>query len=481
MSASADAPLLGRYRVIRRLGTGGMATVFLAEDERLGREVAVKRLHADSPEEMAQRLQREARVAASLNHPNIVAVYDVAADDEGVLMVMELVEGETLAAALRRGPLGIEGTLDVVRAVADALDHAHGAGVVHRDVKPGNVLLGTDGRVKLVDLGIAQAAELTRMTATGTALGTAAYMAPEQIEGRPVGPEADVYALATLAFEALSGRRARQGASPMEVAHRIATQPPPNLADAWPGAPPGAADALARGMSHAPAERQRTAGELADRLTVVLDAAPTLRAPAASTPRPRPGAYRSAPHRQRRGIPAWLLAVAAVAAVAVAVAVIAAAGGGGGGGGQQASDGGADPPAETAGGQESAPSEEAAPAEEAPAEEAPAAEPADVGALFAEDAGDPARGAELNSQGDTLIDQGNPEEAVPVLTEAVQSFPEGTDDLNYAFALFNLGQALRLSGRPDEAIPVLERRLEIPNQTSTVQQELDLAREEAAG
>src|SRR5436309_15286817 len=164
--------LAGRYRVLHRLGSGGMATVYLAEDERLGRKVAVKRPHSDSPDDAALRFQREAKVGASLSHPNLVTVFDTVADDEGVLIVMEYVEGENLAQLMKRGPLPTEKAMAIVKAVAAALDHAHGAGVIHRDVKPANVLCSPDGKVKLVDLGIATATERTQITAVGTVLGT---------------------------------------------------------------------------------------------------------------------------------------------------------------------------------------------------------------------------------------------------------------------------------------------------------------------
>ncbi|MGI8805804.1 MAG: serine/threonine-protein kinase, partial [Thermoleophilaceae bacterium] len=293
MSAlSGGGTLLGRYRIVRRLGAGGMATVFLAEDERLRRQVAVKRLHAESAEAMAQRFEREARVGASLNHPNIVAVYDTDTDAEGVVIVMEYVEGETLAAALRRGPLEPRQALAVIGDVAAALDHAHRAGVIHRDVKPANVLLGGGDFVKLADLGIAQAAEQTHLTATGTVLGTASYMAPEQLEGGGVGPEADTYALAAVAYEALSGRRAREGATPVAIAHSVTSEPPPDLRRAWPAAPPGAARALARAMDRDPAARQRSPGEVGGELSEAVGGG-LLTPPTASTepmtaPKPEP-------------------------------------------------------------------------------------------------------------------------------------------------------------------------------------------------
>jgi serine/threonine protein kinase len=260
-----------RYRVVRRLGTGGMATVYLAEDERLGRRVAVKRLHADSPEDVALRFEREARIGASLNHPALVAVYDTLTDPEGVLIVMEYVDGPTLAQVLRDGPLPIDRALAVLREVGAALDHAHRHGVVHRDLKPANILLTEEGGAKLADLGIALAAErVTKITRTGTVLGTPSYMPPEQLEGRDVGPPADIYALGAVAFEALSGRKARTGGTPVEIAHRIATEPAPELREAWPEAPEAAGEALCAGMAAEPARRPRSAGELVEWLATAL-------------------------------------------------------------------------------------------------------------------------------------------------------------------------------------------------------------------
>src|SRR5918912_2565967 len=180
MAVGAPSSLLaGRYRVERLLGRGGMAAVYLAHDERLDRRVAIKRLHADSPVAAARRFAREAKLGASLSHPNLVWVFDTVADEDGVLIVMEYVPGTTLARELQAGPLRPRRAVEVISGVATALDHAHEHGVVHRDVKPANVLLGTGGTVKLADLGIARAAEHTRITSSGVVLGTASYMAPE--------------------------------------------------------------------------------------------------------------------------------------------------------------------------------------------------------------------------------------------------------------------------------------------------------------
>lgn len=252
-----------------------MATVFLAEDEKLGRRVAVKRLHAHSPGDATRRFEREARLGASLNHPSLVSIYDITTDPDGVVVVMEYVEGETLADALRRGQLDRADGLRVLGSVAAALDYAHSNGVVHCDVKPANVLLGADGRVKVVDLGIALAADTSEITSEGSILGTPSYMAPEQLEGgRNFGPSADIYALAAVTFEVLSGRRARQGRSLLEMAHHVATEPPPDIRNAWPHAPPALAETLRSAMARDPAARPASAGELVGRVEASLATAP---------------------------------------------------------------------------------------------------------------------------------------------------------------------------------------------------------------
>ena len=236
-----------------------MATVFLAEDERLGRLVAVKRLHGESSEEVARRFRREARLGAALNHPNVVAVYDITSDDEGTLIVMEYVEGQTLRDELGDGPLPPERAIAVLRGVAGALEYAHENGVVHRDIKPANILIRRDGVVKLADLGIATAAEQSKITRSGSVLGTAAYMAPERLDGRPGGPAADVYALAAVAFEMLCGRKAYEGNTPLEVAHKVVNEPTPDLRRCLPDAPDPLADALKRGLAWEPDERPSAA------------------------------------------------------------------------------------------------------------------------------------------------------------------------------------------------------------------------------
>jgi tetratricopeptide (TPR) repeat protein len=446
-----------------------MASVLLCHDERLDRRVAVKRLHADSPTDAEQRFLREAKLGASLNHPNLVSVFDTETDDEGVLIVMEYVEGEPLAAALRRGPLDPEHAASVARQLGEALDHAHSHGIVHRDVKPGNVLLRPDGTAKLADLGIATAVDQTRLTRSGTVLGSAAYMAPEQLEGRPVGPPADVYALATVCFEALAGRRARPGRTPMEIAHRIATAEPPDVRQLAPGLPLEAAAALARGMARDPADRHSSAGELAAQLAGALEE-PVPPETAPTRPVLSGGRRERAPSRRRPVESALALGLLALAAAAVVAAVLLS--GGGDGDAQRA-----ERPAQTekrdkaTGGQSESATEQAeAPPEQTAPEQPATDEPAAV---------DPARGIELNEKGFALMGEGDYAGAVPILEQAVASWPPDSGDIEYAYALYNLGTSLNRSGRAAEAIPYLEKRLGWSNQRGVVKQELKLARKNA--
>jgi eukaryotic-like serine/threonine-protein kinase len=424
-----------------------MASVLLCHDERLDRQVAVKRLHSDSPAEVEQRFVREAKLGASLSHPNLVPVYDTAVEDEGLLIVMEYVEGESLAQALLRGPLEPRRVAGIAGDLGDALDHVHAQGVVHRDVKPANVLLRHDGAVKLVDLGIAVSADQTRVTRSGVVLGSAGYMAPEQLDGREVGPAADIYALATVCFEALCGRRARAGRTPVEIAHEIATAEPPDVREHAPGLQPAAADALARGMARDPGRRQRSAGELAAQLASGLER--------------RPG-----PTRRRGFAGALAMGLLALAVAAVAAVVLLNGGGGGNGDSQRA---GQHKQSE-AQGQGGARQKSQAPADTTPAQPAPAEPAPPAGATS---------GAALNEQGFELMGRGDFAGAVPILRRAVASWPEDSTDLEYAYALYNLGTSLNRSGQAAEAIPYLEKRLNWSNQRGVVKKELKLARKNA--
>jgi hypothetical protein len=424
----------GRYSLQEPIGTGGMASVWLARDTRLDRDVAVKLLSeglAADPA-FAARFRREARIAASLRHPNLVGVYDFDPEGPRPYLVMEFVPGPNLADRLARGD-----QVPVERLAGDllsALEAIHRVGVVHRDVKPQNVLLAPGGRAMLTDFGIARPQDATSITQTGQMPGTARYMAPELLEGEQATPASDLYSCGVVLRDCL-GDEAGHG-TVRELAEAL-SQPDPLER------PPSASAALAGLL------RPRAPLELPD-------------APAAPPPR-RPEARTIRIERSR------LIAAALGAAGALIALVIALSGGGGdeapggrdalaGAAGERSGGGGGPGPSESSGTGDAA--------EEEGGETAiPAPSPTP----------DPGRGAALDQEGRSLIDAGRPEQAVGVLRRAVASFPAGTGDLNYAYALFNLGQALRLAGRPEDAIPVLRRRLEIPNQTETVQAELDAA------
>ncbi|HEV3473701.1 MAG TPA: protein kinase, partial [Actinomycetota bacterium] len=204
------SPLIGRYRLEERIAGGGMGTVYVATDELLGRQVAAKLLNeelADNPS-FVERFRREARSVAALVHPNIATVFDYGEDAGRHFIVMELVRGRDLDRVLAdEGALAPERARHIATKVCDALGHAHGAGVIHRDVKPANVIVTQDEGVKVTDFGIARVADDAAMTASGTVLGTAQYISPEQASDHPVGPASDVYSMGIMLFEMLTGRR----------------------------------------------------------------------------------------------------------------------------------------------------------------------------------------------------------------------------------------------------------------------------------
>ncbi len=256
----ADAVVLdGRYELGELLGRGGAADVHRAHDRVLDRPVAVKLLRQGGEEEGDRaRFTAEGRLLARLQHPHLVAVLDAGTEGDRPYLVMQLVEGPTLSQACRAGPLDAEQVRAVGQGLADALAHVHEAGMVHRDVKPGNVLLDGTGRARLSDFGIARLlADATRHTSTGITLGTAAYLSPEQVRGEEVTGATDVYALGLVLLEALTGDREYTG-PPMEVAlarlHRT-PQVPDRLPQPWPG--------LLRAMTAMRPQDRPTAAEVA--------------------------------------------------------------------------------------------------------------------------------------------------------------------------------------------------------------------------
>ncbi len=375
----------------------------------------------------------------------MVSIYDSTTDEDSLLIVMEYVEGESLKDEIRQGPLSPELVAAIVTQIGSALDHAHVAGVIHRDVKPSNVLIGADGTAKLADLGIATATDATSITTTSDVIGTLSYIAPERLESAPDDPSADIYSLAAVAFEALSGEKAQAGMTPTE----IVTGDPRDLTEAWPEAPAAAAAVLRDGLARDPSRRPASAGELAGRLSAALGdeatalvadpeqtatmpvAAPvpvgTADSAAASSAETAGAAVpptEAAPYPERsqpddgKGSrrPAAIAALLAALAVgAIAVAAIS-----GGGDDEPARDGQAqNPPAQE---------EEPPPEEETPT---PEPEP------------EPPSGAELNDQGFALLSAGDYAEAIATLQQAVDAFESAgaTDDITYAYALFNLGRA----------------------------------------
>ena len=219
--------VLGRYRLGARLGSGGFGTVFAARDERLDRAVAVKAVPAPGP--VPERAQREALAAARLDHPGIVAVFDAGVEGDERFLVSELVRGRTLAALERDGELSDRDVLRIGLSLADALAHAHARGVIHRDVKPQNVIVPDEAAgaaAKLLDFGVAHLAGDEPLTRTGDVVGTLAYMAPEQAAGRRVDERADIYSLALVLYEALAGANPVRAASPAETARRVGSRLP---------------------------------------------------------------------------------------------------------------------------------------------------------------------------------------------------------------------------------------------------------------
>ncbi|UTI64619.1 serine/threonine protein kinase [Paraconexibacter antarcticus] len=229
-SAGGGELVLGRYRRVRRIGAGGMGVVWLAHDEKLDRPVAVKRI-ATGDEAVARRAAREAKAAARLAHPAIVSLYETGRDEEAVYLVSELVVGSTLAALLEEGALSDRDVLQIGAALCDALAHAHGRGVIHRDVKPQNIIVpdtqqSGGGVAKLTDFGIAMLLDEDVLTRTGDVVGTIAYMAPEQAEGHEVTAQSDLYALALVVYEALSGVNPVRGRTPAATARNVGERLP---------------------------------------------------------------------------------------------------------------------------------------------------------------------------------------------------------------------------------------------------------------
>lgn len=269
MTQETQRVLQGRYELRGEIGRGGMATIWRAYDRELDREVAVKLLHpqyAGDPE-FLERFRREARAAAGLTHPNVAAIFDVGQDTQSgaPFIVMELVEGDDLKSRIRRGGAAPERFVRQVGAtVASALEFAHRRGLVHRDVKPQNILLGLDGRVRLSDFGIAQALNASSLTRTGAVMGTVQYMAPEVVRGQPASAASDVYSLGVVLYELATGQQPFRGDSDMAVALAHVESMPASPRQVNPAVPADLEAIILRALAKRPSERFGSAREFAD-------------------------------------------------------------------------------------------------------------------------------------------------------------------------------------------------------------------------
>lgn len=463
----------GRYVLERRLGSGGMATVWLARDTRLARPVAVK-LPSEalsSDESFALRFEREAQTAAALSHPNLVSVYDYGSEGDRPYLVSEYIDGANLAELRDRHDS--PATEELAQTVLGALAHIHAAGIVHRDVKPGNVLVDSAGRILLTDFGIAQSSGNTTLTAEGHVVGTPSYLAPEIKRGGRADSRSDLFAAGVMLGEQLSEH------DPDRVVRLVDA-----LTEADPAARPADAEQALELLERrsvviatelAPIEEDDWEDEEERSSVREIVSPPT--PPNGSFPLPPP----SEPQRER---PRGLIAGGIVGALLIAALALAIAGGGGdddasGQTSNPAKNGGENAAAAKAEPQTTTVTEEATTT--VPAEEAEPDDADSSGLPAADPDADPGQGPDLNAQGYEFLQAGDPAGALPILEQAVASWPADSTDLEYGYALFNYAQALRLTDNPEAAIPVLERRLGIPDQLDAVRAELRAARAEARG
>jgi serine/threonine-protein kinase len=529
-AAEQRVSLPPRYRVVRHIANGGMASVWAAEDELLGRLVAVKLLARayDADERARRRFLREARAAAKLGDcRHVVTVYDIGEHDDRAFMVMEHFAGGTVADRLKsRGPVPRPLALRWLRETAIALDCAHEHDVVHRDVKPANLLLDGRGRLAVGDFGIATVASEAPVTQTGQVLGTAAYISPEQARGHAATAASDRYALAVVAYELLTGERPFAADHPAAQARAHVEAAVPAASATGDGLPRAVDAVLEAGMAKEPADRPASAGELVDRLEGALgpdaeaiedptaatqafvplpprrrepkpartDRVPPPATPAAARARTGTASAPPVPGHARRRPWGWIAALGALLVTAGAVAAIALTGGGGGGGSDTADRGGE---RTTGTGGTSSTSErrrtQSGTTARAQTQSAPsttstrrATTPSTTSTPSTSSTSQPAPGSvdpkALNDQGFALIQGGRFTAAAEVLTQSVQGFRQQrrTGEIEYAFALYNLGSALRQIGRPADAIPLLEERLQVSDyKRGVVRRELALARRDA--
>jgi tRNA A-37 threonylcarbamoyl transferase component Bud32/tetratricopeptide (TPR) repeat protein len=422
------------YRILEPLGRGGSSVVYRAEHVQLGRVAALKLLTPTlDASERQDRFLRESRLAASLDHPNIVPVYDAGEEDGWLYIAMACIEGSDLSALLvQEGKLPLRRTLRIVAQVASALDAAHARGLVHRDVKPGNILVGSGDRAYLSDFGVVKEAAALGTTRTGSFIGSIEYCAPEQIEGRDVDPRADVYALACVLYECLVGTPPFHRSSEIAILNAHLHALPPKLTKAAPDLPEGLEPVLAKALSKSPLDRYPTCGDLVSA------------ARAAAVPQP---------HVLRGRLAVSVAVLAAVAALGAALAL----------GLDRLTRGAAPtaPPPLTV---------------TKTVTTAAAAGPSlDMLLLRSTDA------RTLNDTAYALINGGQYLRALPFAQKAVRRAARGTPTLGYA--TFNTGYALLNLGRCAEALPYLRRSLTLEPKANAgfIQPRITLARQCARG
>jgi tRNA A-37 threonylcarbamoyl transferase component Bud32 len=466
----ARISLPGRYRVVRHLASGGMAAVWEAHDQLLDRDVAVKILasHLGEDERARRRFQREARAAAGLSsHPNVVTIYDVGEHAGRVFMVMEIMRGGTLGDRLKSGreiPHSV--ALQWLREAAEALDTAHDAGVVHRDIKPGNLLLDGQDRLAIADFGIARVAWEDQLTATGQVLGTAAYISPEQAMGEPASAASDRYSLAVVAYELLTGARPFEGAHFAAQARAHVEDPPPPPSTRDPELSAAVDAVIERALAKEPGDRWSSSVELVDALERALTAQPR---PATAATRRLAGGGAAVPPRsrhvggrpvpparpRRRGSAALLAGLAALLVIAV-IGVVALASGGGD----------PSPRASTTPTPTARATRTATPAKTAKAKPTATAKATDTPAATATptttaSAGAPslATARKLQLAGYNARLAGDYGTALQQARAALQACGSAHQLDPCGYALFEEGAALNRSGDPAAAIPVLQDRL----------------------
>jgi eukaryotic-like serine/threonine-protein kinase len=499
-ASTARLTLPDRYRVVRHLANGGMASVWEAHDELLDRSVAVKVLatHLGEDDRARRRFEREARAAAGLSsHPNVVTIYDVAEFDDRVFMVMELMKGGSVADRLRAGrEIPRTTVLDWMHEAAAALDAAHEANIVHRDIKPANLLLDERDRLAIADFGIARIAQEDQLTQTGQVLGTASYISPEQAMGEPADAASDRYSLAVVAYELLAGSRPFRGEHFAAQARAHVEDEPEAPSARNPSLPPAVDAVLLRGLAKDPGARWTSAAQLINRLDDALADAPATEStrrmpppappapPAAPPPAPR-GTSPAEPGPRRRSIGGVLLGALAAAALLAVLAVVLL------GGDDDPSSGGNQPQASATPAKKKhkrtptptptaektstptpSPTRTATPSPTptatATATDTPSggtpnlqrAQQLQLQGYQANQAGDYARGAQLSRQ------------ALDACGGSKQLSPCG-------YAAYELGRALNRSGQPAAAIPYLQQRVAYGDHNKEAEKELRDAQKKA--